>query len=94
MAVNKGTSIKSTAVPPVAYSKWGDKAKMVDGLRTATGSGNGCTGCFASNPSEGYWQVDLGQKYFVAYITIVGVTGEHFFLTLSQLQIDRALFSL
>ena len=93
MAGNKVTSIYSV-VPTSDYNKWGDKDNLVDGLRTATGSGSGCSGCFASNPSEGYWQVDLGQKYFVAYITIVGVTGEHFFLTLSQLQIDRALFSL
>ena len=69
------TSIYSV-VPTSDYNKWGDKDNLVDGLRTATGSGSGCTGCFASNNLEGYWQVDLGQKYFAAYIKITGVTGE------------------
>ena len=83
VAVNKVTSIARTDDgPPGFYAKWGsDKDNLVDGLRTATGSGSGCSGCFASNPVEGYWQVDLGQKYFVAYITIVGVPGEHTLLT-------------
>ena len=77
VAVNKVTSIARTdSHPQISYRKWGVKDYLVDGLRTATGSGSGCSGCFASNPVEGYWQVDLGQKYFVAYITIVGVTGE------------------
>ena len=77
MAVNKLASIARTDnIPHAEYKKWGNKDNLVDGLRTATGSGSGCSGCFASNPAEGYWQVDLGQKSFVAYITIVGVTGE------------------
>ena len=76
VAVNKVTSINWTDNRFGEYNKWGDKDNLVDGLRTATSSGSGCTGCFLSNPVEGYWQVDLGQKYFVAYITIVGVTGE------------------
>ena len=75
VAVNKVASIVRTD-GGYSYEKWGDEDNLVDGTRTATGSGSGCTGCFASNPAEGYWQVDLGQKYFVAYITIVGVTGE------------------
>ena len=74
VAANKVTSIVRRDI--FDYTKWGDKDNLVDGLRTATGSGSGCSGCFASNPVEGYWQVDLGQKYFVAFITIVGVTGE------------------
>ena len=83
VAVNKVTSIARTDVNPQdPYAKWGsDKDNLVDGVRTATGSGSGCSGCFAGNPVEGYWQVDLGQKYFVAYITIVGVAGEHTLLT-------------
>ena len=77
VAVNKVASTARTDGWGLGYNKWGsDKDNLVDGLRTATGSGTGCSGCFASNPVEGYWQVDLGQKYFVAYITIVGVTGE------------------
>ena len=93
VAVGKATSILRTDNPAVAngYHKWGGKDNLVDGLRTATGSGSGCTGCFASNNVEGYWQVDLGQKYFVAYITIVGVTGEHAPFTLSASACDRML---
>ena len=81
VAVNKLASIARTDnIPQAEYKKWGNKDNLVDGLRTATGSGSGCTGCFASNPAAGYWQVDLGQKYFVAYITIVGVSGEKMFM--------------
>ena len=58
------------------YRKSGDKDNLVDGNRTATFSDNTCSGCFLSNPITGYWQVNLGQKYFVAYVTIVGVSGE------------------
>ena len=78
MAVNKVTSIQRTdSIPQSGYSRWGsDKDNLVDGLRTATGNNSGCTGCFVSNPVEGYWQVYIGQKYFVAYITIVGVIGK------------------
>ena len=77
MAVNKETSIARTDGHPGSdYRKWGHKCLLVDGLRNATGSGAGCSGCFASNPAEGYWQVDLGQKYYVPYITIIGVSGE------------------
>ena len=74
------STARTDGAPQGSYVKWGDKNNLVDGLRTATGSGSGCTGCFVSNPVEGYWQVDLGQKYFVAYITIVGVTGEQIFM--------------
>ena len=75
------TSIARTdANPQASYEKWGNKDELVDGLRTATGSRSGCSGCFASTPVEGYWLVNLGQKYFVAYITIVGVTGKKMFM--------------
>lgn len=92
VAVNKVTSIARTdGGPQLSYQKWGDTNNLVDGLRTATGSNSGCSGCFASNPAEGYWQVDLGQKYFVAYIKTYGVTGEEILLTLSEVQCGRAL---
>ena len=95
VADNQVTSIARTdSQSHLNYSKWGNKDNLVDGLSTATGNGGGCTGCFASNGVEGYWQVDLGQKYFVAYINIVGVTGECTLLTLSGVRCDRALFYL
>ena len=93
VAVNKETSIARTdSNPQLAYGKWGNKDNLVDGLRTATGSSSECSGCFASNPAEGYWQVDLGQKYFVAYINIVGVTGEHTLLNSCEVNVYRAPF--
>ena len=47
VAVNKVTSInRRDSVRD--YTKWGDKDYLVDGLRTATGSSSGCSGCFAS----------------------------------------------
>ena len=79
VAVNKVTSIARTDHPWSEYHKWGHKNLLVDGLRNATGSGAGCSGCFASNAAEGYWQVDLDQEYYVPYINIVGVLGEIYF---------------
>ena len=83
VAVNKVTSTTRTG-SHATYNKWGNKDNLVDGLRTATGSGSGCSGCFASNPNAGHWQVDLGQKYFAAFIRIVGVTGEQAMLVIAM----------
>lgn len=74
VAVNKGTKVQR--VGGGAYGKIGDKANLVDGVKTATFDGSGCSGCFGSNPVSGYWQVNLGQEYFVAYVKIFGVSGE------------------
>lgn len=84
VALGKSTSLlKASSAPHNAnFHRWGDKSKLVDGSLSASlifdggGALNGCSGCFASNAIEGYWEVNLGDKHFVPYVRIVRVAGE------------------
>ena len=89
VAVGKTTSIQkaSSAAASANFRKFGDKNNLVDGSISATVNNaiTDCSGCFASFAIEGYWQVNLGDKYFVPYIKIVGVTGERIILLCTEL---------
>lgn len=83
VAVGKSTSISKASSAPKSsnFFKWGNRHLLVDGSLSASlaldsgGGILGCSGCFASQSIEFYWQVNLGDKYFVPYVKIVGVTG-------------------
>lgn len=74
IALHKGTTLHSNGGGN--YRKVGYKGNLVDGSKSATFSGVDCSGCFGSYPSSGYWQVNLGQKFFVAHVKIFGLSGE------------------
>ena len=80
VAVGKSTTVQKASSAPAAarYTRWGNKNNLVDGSLSATLNSwlTECSGCFASVASEGYWQVNLGDKYFVPYIEIVRVNGK------------------
>lgn len=80
--MGKTTAIGTTGQSTGSYYKYGDKDNVVDGSYggyTDAEDGDpvtGCEGCFGSMPKEGYWQVNLGGKYFVPYVRINEDTGE------------------
>ena len=74
VACGKPTAIQTTTL--VAYRMWGNKDNVVAGDKSASSSGSGCSACFASNPVQGYWQVDLDANFYLSYVEITGVQGE------------------
>ena len=74
VAYGKPTAIQTTT--HVAYRKWGNKDNLVDGVKSASSSGSGCSACFASNPVQGYWLVDLAANFYLSYVEITGVQGQ------------------